>query len=124
MAAETVDDIDRRRPRRADGRKVMDRGQHTPGPWHRNIPPASKYPTIFAGRNTHVAAVVRGRNLSDAEMEANCDLIAAAPDLLAAAKKVLADLNSRIAAAPDSAVPVYNGIADLAAAVAKAEGGR
>ena len=27
---------------------------HTPGPWHRNIPPATKYNTVFAGRNTHV----------------------------------------------------------------------
>ena len=30
---------------------------HTKGPWHRNISPATKYTTIFAGRNTHVARV-------------------------------------------------------------------
>lgn len=29
--------------------------KHTPGPWHRNIPPASKYPIVFSGRNAHVA---------------------------------------------------------------------
>lgn len=56
---------------------------HTPGPWHRNIKPVTKYPTIFAGRSTHIAKIVEhGIGLSEAE--ANCDLIAAAPDLLAA----------------------------------------
>lgn len=56
---------------------------HTPGPWHRNIKPARKYNTIAAGRNTHVAhLVVNG--LTDAEIEANCNLITAAPELLAA----------------------------------------
>ena len=28
--------------------------KHTPGPWNRNIKPAKKYATIYAGRNTHV----------------------------------------------------------------------
>lgn len=59
------------------------RAAHTPGPWHRNIVPARKYPTIFAGRNTHVA-VVQSQGLTDEEVEANCNLIAAAPELLAA----------------------------------------
>lgn len=55
---------------------------HTPGPWHRNIAPARKYPVIFAGRNTHVAKIIpTGR---DAEDEANANLLAAAPELLAA----------------------------------------
>lgn len=61
---------------------------HTPGPWHRNIAPASKYPTIFAGRNTHVAVVKTQRD--DAETEANCDLITAAPEMLATLKAVVA----------------------------------
>lgn len=56
---------------------------HTPGPWGRNIKPASRYPVVFAGRNTHVAMVITKR-LTDEVVEANCDLIAAAPDLLAA----------------------------------------
>ena len=56
---------------------------HTPGPWHRNIKPTRKYGTIFAGRNTHVAYLaVNG--LSDDEIEDNCNLVTAAPDLLAA----------------------------------------
>lgn len=66
--------------------------KHTPGPWHRSIKPARKYPTVWAGRNKHVAAVVpgapygsgNGADMSDEELEANIDLIAAAPDLLEA----------------------------------------
>ena len=58
--------------------------KHTPGPWYRNIKPASKYGTIFAGdapRHKHVAHLaVTG--LSEEEIEANCALILAAPDLL------------------------------------------
>ncbi len=55
-------------------------GQHTPGPWHRNIPPATKYNTVWSGRNTHVAHVKA--DLAPEEVEANICLIAAAPDLL------------------------------------------
>lgn len=59
--------------------------KHTPGDWGRNIKPASKYPIIFAGRNTHVARVITD-GLTEQEAEANADLIAAAPDLLDALK--------------------------------------
>jgi Tat protein secretion system quality control protein TatD with DNase activity len=46
----------------------------TPGIWHRNIKPATKYNTVWAGRNTHVAhAAVDG--LNPEEVEANIDLI-------------------------------------------------
>ncbi|MBN7763834.1 hypothetical protein JYP52_22095 [Nitratireductor aquibiodomus] len=70
----------------------MSKIAHTPGPWHRNIKPARKYPTVWAGRNTHIAAVVagapygsgNGETMSDEEMEANIDLIAAAPEMLEA----------------------------------------
>lgn len=48
-------------------------------------------------------------------------LMAAAPDLLAAAKKVLAGLNARIDAADPRAVPVFDGIAELSGAINKAE---
>ena len=57
--------------------------KHTPGPWSRNIKPAKKYNTIFAGRNTHVCHLtVTG--LTDEEIEANRDLIRAAPEMLEA----------------------------------------
>ena len=61
--------------------------QHTPGPWHRNIPPATKYTTIFSGRNTHIARLAVD-GLSADEIEANCNLIANAPDLLAALQRL------------------------------------
>lgn len=62
--------------------------KHTPGPWHRNIKPAKKYGVIFAGSNTHVA-VLRTDGLTDNEIEGNCNLIAAAPELLAALKDIV-----------------------------------
>ncbi|MCA0269684.1 MAG: hypothetical protein LCH53_10765 [Bacteroidetes bacterium] len=63
--------------------------KHTPGPWHRNIPPARQYPTVFAGRNTHIAALRPDSRISDEEAEANLNLIAAAPNLLAACERLL-----------------------------------
>lgn len=58
--------------------------KHTEGPWSRNIPPITKYPTIYAGRNTHICVVSTRNGLSLPELEANAKLIAAAPDLLEA----------------------------------------
>lgn len=56
--------------------------------------------------------------------EANARLIAAAPDLLAAAREVLAGLNARIdaASAAGKPVPMFAGVASLHAAIAKATG--
>jgi hypothetical protein len=62
--------------------------QHTPGPWSRNIKPATKYPTLFAGRNTHICTVsVSG--LPPETVEANLLLIRAAPETLDALKGLL-----------------------------------
>lgn len=47
-------------------------------------------------------------------------LVCAAPDLLKAAKKILVDLNDRIKCAKGNSVPVFDGIAELAAAIHKA----
>lgn len=58
---------------------------HTPGPWHRNIPPAAKYATIFAGRNTHVCVLTH----TNKDVEGNADLIAAAPDMAEALQAAL-----------------------------------
>lgn len=66
----------------------MSAPKHTPGPWNRNIKPAKKYATIYAGRNTHVCHLsVSG--LTDEEIEGNCNLITAAPDLLNALQGVM-----------------------------------
>lgn len=96
--------------------------KHTEGPWGRNIPPASKYPVIYAGRNTHVAQVL-SKGLPDAEVEANANLIAAAPELLAAlklARSVIAECRKRIPATDhDDGIPVE---LFIDAAIAKAEG--
>lgn len=62
--------------------------QHTKGEWARNIKPASKYSTIYAGRNTHVAYLAT-QGLADEEIEANCNLIAAAPKLLEALQSIV-----------------------------------
>lgn len=62
--------------------------KHTPGPWHRNIRPAVKYPVVWSGRNKHVLAI-KTIGLTEEEIEANICLAATAPDLLAFAKLVL-----------------------------------
>ena len=55
---------------------------HTKGPWSRNVPPASHYVTVWAGRNNHVGRIdTLGK--SPEECEANLNLIADAPKLLA-----------------------------------------
>lgn len=99
---------------------------HTPGPWSRNIPPARKYCVIFAGRNTHVAQVAT-QGLSDEEIEANCDLIRTAPEMLAALRLSHRNVNSLIDMHPVGGDAVdlkaLNTWADeLRAAIAKAEG--
>ena len=92
--------------------------QHTAGPWHRNIKPATHYNTIFAGRNTHVAHLaVQGK--SEEEVEANCALIVAAPDLLAALQMVGRIWSNDQTANIDPESP----LAIVRAAIAKATGG-
>lgn len=109
------------------------RAAHTPGPWHRNIKPARHYSTIFAGRCTHVARLATD-GLTDGEIEANCNLIAAAPELLAALRAVagiggnLDDERLTTRTGPNDAVQrglMYCEARRLAlAAIAKAEGRR
>jgi hypothetical protein len=66
--------------------------KHTPGPWHRNIRPAAKYPVVWSGRSKHVLAI-KTIGLTDEEIEANINLAAAGPDLLAIAWSVEALLS-------------------------------
>lgn len=100
---------------------------HTQGGWGRNIKPASKYPIIYAGRNTHVAQVIT-RGIPESEAEANADLIAAAPDLLAALEWMLpAYLAAHADACRHSGEPSLQSVAGqqiaaARAAIAKAKG--
>jgi len=88
--------------------------KHTLGPWHRNIPADGKYPTVFAGRNQHVA--VASQQKDSAETEANISLIAAAPDLLEALQDLLDVVGVRI---DDPRIVQFD---RARAAIAKAEG--
>lgn len=98
--------------------------KHTPGPWSFDdimSQGSMVYRRIRTGREEAIGAVsayklTKGR---DAEAEANARLIAAAPDLLAAARRV-ANLN------PDAgeigAGMLRTIVAEARAAIAKAEG--
>ena len=88
---------------------------HTPGPWHRNIRAGGKYPIIFSGRNKHVAQACQQRD--PAETESNIDLIAAAPDLLAALELVCQQLRAE---EPYQGEPTF--LSQIRAAIARAKG--
>lgn len=61
----------------------------TPGPWHHNIAPATKYPAIWAGRNTHVARV--DTSLPADEVEANLRAIVEVPNMIEALRALYTD---------------------------------
>ena len=92
--------------------------KHTPGPWHRNIPPATHYPTIFAGRSTHIARVVE-RGLPPWEVEANANLIAAAPELADAGEAAVRALRCLLDAHPERRERYQPVLDQLEAAIAK-----
>lgn len=92
---------------------------YTKGGWSRNIKPASKYPIIFAGRNTHIAQVIT-KGLPEEEAEANCNLLAAAPELLTALKTTLNWIENIPAKCKvEGGLAIYSTIKD---AIEKAEG--
>ena len=93
--------------------------KYTAGPWSRNIPPARKYAIVFAGRNAHIAQICSA-GLEDSEIEANCDLIAAAPDMRDALARAAPWLGRLVAdgghlgcAAPNDAVATLRLIESL-----------
>lgn len=117
---------------------------HTRGPWRCSEswhPRIGKLPLQEGERTDRMGNVFWGYSISGCDergtpilptlaavhnfpgnIHANARLIAAAPDLLIAAKTVLDGLHARIEAAPLSAVPVFDGIADLHDAISRAEG--
>jgi|GEM_PF-1192213 len=94
----------------------VEAGRHTPGPWWVAGKGTIRWGDPKSSRTGWIGTV----NWRD--KEANARLIAAAPDLLEAAQKVLAHLEARIEGAPSNAVPVFDGIAELHDAISKAEG--
>ena len=91
--------------------------QFTPGPWYRNIPPANKYPTIWSGRNKHVAYIKQLQD--DSEAEANINLIAAAPAMYEALSELVKYLREEVA---DEALDTWAPVFKAAMALAQAEG--
>lgn len=95
----------------------MSEVRHTKGPWHRNIAPAAKYSTIFAGRNEHVAAIHHAKTGDEAE--ANHNLMVAAPELLEALENVVAAYQAHFDVMPVA----WQTVDDMArAAIARARG--
>jgi hypothetical protein len=110
----------------------------TPGPWFAVRRTFYNAQTGERGVSCHIATGANGprddgtpvpthsgHNMVPVEVaEANARLMAAAPDLLAAAEAVLAGLNARLDAASmvGGPMPVFDGIADLHTAIAKAKG--
>ncbi len=96
--------------------------RHTPGPW------TASGATVQAGgirvrqESGPGAASVQAADEHRKRTIANALLIAAAPDLLEAAKTVLAGLEKRIRHERES-TPVFEGIAALHTAIRKATGG-
>jgi hypothetical protein len=110
-----------------------DLAAHTPGPWSASEENCGGGMNIFAGklRIGHTAEVseinasrVGARPVTSDEAKANARVIAAAPDLLDAARTVLAGLVARIeaASATGSPVQIFDGISALDAAIRKASG--
>jgi hypothetical protein len=95
------------------------KSQHTPGPWWRNID--ARYPIFSQQRHQKVAQVLHGgrTGVTEAEALANCDLIAAAPELLDSLRNLVGLAGMR------GSISEYRAALDDArAAIAKATGGK
>lgn len=103
---------------------LMAETNHSPGPWqleHTDRDRINVFVPSTFGINVLAIMECGFNEPFESQQQANARLIAAAPELLAAAKAVLDGLNARIDAAPMTDVPVFDGIAALHSAIAKAE---
>ena len=92
------------------------KNQHTPGPWA-----VSPYNNITS-RNGTVAKTEQMPGNYESEQKANAHLIAAAPDLLSAARNA-ANVLAALAMGQLAAInPDSNALKELRAAISKAEG--
>ena len=96
--------------------------QHTPGPWRyvkANPSPTSGAHLISGDRPGYLAEV---RDCGSGDVGANARLIAAAPDLLAAAQRVFDDAHDRGETHDKGSDVLYADWQALADAIAKAKG--
>ena len=95
---------------------------HTPGPWKATLRELRH--SVTGPQGQYIADLMWRGNDKKEEQAADAKLIAAAPKLLAAAQVVLDGLEYRIEQASNAGmpVPVFEGIADLHDAIAKATG--
>ena len=92
---------------------------HTPGPWHYQED-SDAYTHIVRGPTGKIIASTAQN--SSGEAEANARLIAAAPNLLSAAKRMLEAVRSKDPAEPGTQRPDGGAVMSLKGAIAKAEG--
>lgn len=99
--------------------------KHTPGPWevaddNRDTVRVHRVGPIPKGKRYSIASLGVGRG--DKEDKANAQLIAAAPNLLSAAKRMLEAVHSKDPAEPGTQRPDGGAVMSLKGAIAKAEG--
>jgi len=106
----------------SSGSCAQARSEHTPGPWSvenaRIVAEGSK----SWKRIDHIANVYAYNGDQLQEAKANAQLIAAAPDLLSAAKRMLDAIQSNDPAEPGAQAPNGGAVMSLKGAIAKAEG--
>ena len=96
----------------------MNETKHTPEPWEvRGL-------YICASTDTYIAKMLRGDNLNppDQETYGNANLIAAAPDMLAALKRCVSQMKKEHANSPKD-LGFFGAYIEAERAIAKAEGG-
>jgi hypothetical protein len=74
---------------------------HTQGRLARNIPPITRYPTLYAGRNKHVCVVVT-QGVNPEEAEANAERIIKCWNAHDVLMKALEDIERDLASHPDA----------------------
>jgi hypothetical protein len=105
----------------ASATPVKEPAKHTPGPWATDRDPDRRFLVYCNDATGSLVARTGGNgfeyvNTSDAEQEANARLIAAAPDLLAALKALVAKYGF------GDTLPADHPLVGALATIAKAEG--
>ena len=102
----------------------MNTPKHTPGPWMRGIGNRIASGNHMIAQTSRIYKSHRGPGYPDLlEQEANADLIAAAPELLAVAKELLEAIDKHFGIDPITAPAPGNLRWRVVAAIVKAEGG-